>query len=260
MATSVTMKIENTLEKYFRPPIAPESEYNFEPIPRENKTRRQRIEIEKVRHRNHCKRVKVDTEASFEMMVGEVKNVMKDANHHVWKDLETRVQQANEILWKIGMDLKTPSKSVECAELMRMSKITMTLASYLETQEIRSQAVKADMEKVFKVLWKTMSVGVANLPRSEHKSLVRNLFKLVAVVREDKPSRTKPLSKCKAGILAKDIQKEVEKAKQAYKGLRVTRNITFGLNESAYSKSVKTETPQTDEIYIDDIMTFARPQ
>ena len=254
MATSVTLKIENPLEKYFKPPIASEATYQFEPIPRENKTRRQRIEIEKVRHRNHCKRVKADTEASFKMMVSEVKNVMKDANHHAWKDLETRVQQANEILWKIGVDLKTPSKTTEAAELMRMSKITLTLAGYLESQEIKSASIKKDMEKVFKRLTKTMSIGVANIPRSEHKNLIRNLFKLVALVREDEPKRTSQPSKCKSERTVADIQREVQQAIEAYQGLRMTRSQTFGLIESAYSRDLKYETPDR---YIDDSLTFS---
>ena len=250
MATSVTLKIENPLEKYFKPPIASEAEYNFEPIPRENKTRRQRIEIEKVRHRNHCKRVRADTEASFEMMISKVKNVMKDANHHTWKDLETRVQHANEILGKIGVDLKT----TEAAELMRMSKITLTLAGYLESQEIKSASIKKDMEKVFKRLTRTMSIGVANIPRSEHKNLIRNLFKLVALVREDEPKRTSQPSKCKSETTVADIQREVQQAIEAYQGLRMTRSQTFGLIESAYSRDLKYETPDG---YIDDSLTFS---
>ena len=256
MATSATLKIENPLEKYFKPPIASEATYQFEPIPRENKTRRQRIEIEKVRHRNHCKRVKVDTQASFEMMVGEVKNVMKDATHHTWRDLEARVHQANEILTQIGVDLQTPSRTVETDELMRMSKITLTLAEYLETQDIKDASVKTDMEPVLACLMRTMSVGAANVPRSEHKGLIRNLFKLVAVVREDKPKRTKPQRKCKTERTAADIQREVERAIKAYQGLKMTRSQTSGMIESAYSRNEKYETPDR---YIDDAITFTKP-
>ena len=254
MATSARPRIWNPLELLFRPTIAPEAAYELEPVPRENKTRRQRMLIENIRHRNHCKRVKFDTEASFEMMVSEVKNVMKDANHLVWKDLEMRVNEANEVLHQVGVDLKMPPRQVECAELTRMSKITMTIAGYLQTQKIKSEAIRADMDKVLKVLMRTMSVGVANIPRNEHKSLIRNLFRLVILVREEKKPKTKP-AKCQTEIV-RDIRKEVEQAAQAFKGLRITQTLTFGLIESAY---LRTEKPETPESYIDDIMTFTRP-
>ena len=210
--------------------------------------------IESIQHRNHCKRVKVDTEASFEMMFREVKNMMKDANRLVWRNLETIGQEANEVLHQVGVDLKIPPRVVEAAELMRMSKITMTIACYLQTQEIKSEAIRKDMEEVLKLLMRTMSVGVANIPCSEHKILVRNLFRLVIIVRKDEKPKTKP-AKCKTEIV-RDIEKEVEQAVQAFKGLRITQTLTFGLIESAYSRTKKPETPES---YIDDIMTFTRP-
>ena len=186
MATSQMMKIENPLERFFKPRIRPEKDYKFEPIPSQNKTRKQRIEIEKARHRNLCRRIKLDTEDSFELMIGETKNVMADADHHTWKDLETRVNRANEILWKIGDELKEPDWRTDQDQMTRMAKITFTIAGYLQKQDVDDPDIRDDMQKAFKALTDAMSVGPANIPRADHTQLISHLFKLAALTRKPK--------------------------------------------------------------------------
>ena len=186
MATSQMMKIENPLERFFKPRIRPEKDYKFEPIPSQNKTRKQRIEIEKARHRNLCRRIKLDTEDSFELMIGETKNVMAEADHHTWKDLETRVNRANEILWKIGDELKEPDWRTDQDQMTRMAKITFTIAGYLQKQDVDDPDIRDDMQKAFKALTDAMSVGPANIPRADHTQLISHLFKLAALTRKPK--------------------------------------------------------------------------
>ena len=204
MATSQMMKIENPLERFFKPRIRPEKDYKFEPIPSQNKTRKQRIEIEKARHRNLCRRIKLDTEDSFELMIGETKNVMADADHHTWKDLETRVNRANEILWKIGDELKEPDWRTDQDQMTRMAKITFTIAGYLQNQDVDDPDIRDDMQKAFKALTDAMSVGPANIPRADHTQLISHLFKLAALTR--KPKKKIAFRRCL-----------VEEALEAYK-------------------------------------------
>ena len=233
MATSQMMKIENPLERFFKPRIRPEKDYKFEPIPSQNKTRKQRIEIEKARHRNLCRRIKLDTEDSFELMIGKTKNVMADADHHTWKDLETRVNRANEILWKIGDELKEPDWRTDQDQMTRMAKITFTIAGYLQKQDIDDPDIRDDMQKAFKALTDAMSVGPANIPRADHTQLISHLFKLAALTR--KPKKKIVFRRCL-----------VEQALEAYKASLPSTSTDQSASSSTTEPTSTTSTSKVE--------------
>ena len=232
MAASQLMKLENPLEKYFRPHIRPESAYKFERVPSQNKTRKQRIEIERARHRNHCRKIKIDTEDSFEVLVLETKNVMATADHHTWKDLENRVNQANEMLWKIDKDLDEKPWVTEQNQATRMSKITFTIAGYLQTQDVDDPDIRKDMVETFAALKRAMCLGPANIPKEEHSSLISHLFKLAALTR--KPKKMITFRRCLM----------VEKALEAYKASLLEQSSSADQSTS----SSTTETTSTSEV------------
>ena len=181
MAEAGLVKMENHLEKFFKPSVATAGEYDFEVLPRQTKTRRQRIVLGQAVHRNLCRRVKVDTETSFNLLFSDLKTVMKKATPAQWDDLKERVLIANELFWKIGAELRIPSKVTEAAEFMRMSKLINTIANYMDDHQVKFGTPEKpnSADNTFRNLQMLMQVGVTYLPHSEVMKIISSLFDMI---------------------------------------------------------------------------------
>ena len=181
MAAAGIVKMENHLEKFFKPEMATPGEYDFEVLPRQTKTRRQLIVYRQAEYRNLCRKVRVDTESSFNMMFTDLKSVMKSAAPTQWDDLKERTMTANELFWRISAELRIPSKATEAAEFMRMSKLINTVAGYLEDLQIKfgTEENPNSADDTFRNLKLLMQAGVTQLPHREVIKIIENLFDML---------------------------------------------------------------------------------
>ena len=181
MAEAGLVKMENHLEKFFKPNTATPGEHDYEVLPRQTKTRRQRIAHEQAQHRNLCRKVKVDTENSFNMLFTDLKTVMKSATPSQWDDLKERVMTSNELFWKIGAELRISTKASQAAEYMRMSKLINTVADYLDKLQVKfgTDDNPNSADGTFRNLQMLMQVGVTHLPQREVLKIIANLFDMI---------------------------------------------------------------------------------
>ena len=181
MAEAGLVKMENHLEKFFKPNMATPGEYDYEVLPRQTKTRRQRIAYNQAQHRNLCRKVKIDTENSFNMLFTDLKTVMKSATPAQWDDLKERVMTSNELFWKIGAELRISTKASQAAEYMRMSKLINTVADYLDKLQVKfgTDDNPNSADDTSRNLQMLMQVGVTHLPQREVLKIIANLFDMI---------------------------------------------------------------------------------